>query len=188
LEISLSLRRFILAPKTLGPAFGFGGSLASSAKANLTGNEVLSFQNVTVSTIPPATIEVALNAGLETEKLGDERIEHGIVHVVYEYLYSSKVEIILGNGNHASIGLRGNASNAAKAKVEASSEGKKVDSTSYHERDEPLAVAFKAAQLVKIGSNWRLRLIRTSGVGIDPQQATRSPYVFKPNETLNIED
>jgi hypothetical protein len=70
--------------------FGLTGSPKGNAKADLAGDEILRFQEVTVSTVSPIAIEAALNSGLEAKKLGIDRIDQGIVHDAYEYLYSSR--------------------------------------------------------------------------------------------------
>jgi len=167
---------------------GLTGSPKGTAKANLAGDVILRFQDVTVKEVSPTAIEAALNIGLDTKKLDNDRIEKGIVHVAYEYLYSSRVEIILGNRSHVSIGLSAGLANAAEAKADGSSRQEGVDATSYQAKDKPVAVAFKAAQLVRDGSNWRLRLMRSSAAGIGPREAIRTPYVFNPNAILTIED
>lgn len=166
--------------------FGLTGSPKGSAKASLASNERLRFQDVTVRTVSPIAIETALNDGLDTKKLGMDRIDQKVVHVAYEYLYSSKVEVILGNGRNASIGLSASISNAIDAKADVSAHQKGVDATSHQKKDSPVAVAFKAALLVKHGSRWRLKLMDGSGSGIAPGHV--KPYIFKPDAILTIED
>lgn len=174
--------------KSLIERFGLSGSPSITAKGALKGDEILRFQGVTVRTVDPLAIEKALNAGLEIDKLGSDRIATGVVHIAYEYLYSSRVEVVFGNRNSASIGLNAGFTDVAEAKADSSFAKDNVDVATHHGKKNPVAIAFKAAQLVRREKSWRLRMIITSAVGIDPRQAINTPYVFKPNSILTFDD
>lgn len=161
--------------------FGLTGS--GKAKTNLTRDETLRLRRVTVRSVSPVAIEAALNEGLDVEKLGEDRTQH--VHIAYQYLYSSEVEIILGDRTNVSIGLSAKIPTVVEGDANAASKKEGVDATSY-KKDNPVVIAFKAAQLVKHNSRWRLRLTRASGSGIAPGAV--GPYIFRPGEILTIDD
>lgn len=164
--------------------FGLLGAPKGTAKLNLAGDETVRFEDVAAKTVTPMEIESALNRGFDVDKLGKDRVAQGSVHIVYEYLYSSKLEVTLGDRSKASIDLSASAPNAFQLSAGASARSNNVDATTYRNKT-PIAVAFKAAQLIKHGSRWRLKLMSSTGTGIVPGQSV--PYVFKPNTVLEIE-
>jgi hypothetical protein len=167
--------------------FGLAGA-KGNAKADAAGDEVLRFQGVTIRSVSPNEIETALNEGFHVEKLGKDRIEQGIVHIAYEYIYSNKVQVIIGNRSNVSVGLSANLPHAAEVKADVSTQGKDADATTYQKKDRPVAIALKCAKLEREGRVWRLRLTRSSGVGIGPRGTVRTPYIFRPNAVLTIEE
>jgi hypothetical protein len=164
--------------------FGWLGTAKAAGNLNLSGDEIFRLRNVTLMTVAPVEIEAALNKSLDSKKLGLERIKAASVHVVYEYLYSGGLDVTLGNQSNASIDLKADVFKSAEAEAAASARRDSVDTTAHHNKGEPVAVAFKAAQLTRTGSAWRLNLKSRQGAGIAPPT---DPYIFKPNVVLDFE-
>jgi hypothetical protein len=171
--------------KQLLDLLGLAGSLTASGKNNLAENSVLRFRDVKISSVPRLAVEQALSIGFHADQIGYDKIQQGIVHIAFEYMYAGRVEIAFGDQDALSIGL---SSDLQVVGIEGgrSSETRGLDAATFESKTRAVAVAFKAGQLVRNGSNWELEVTRTSGSGFGPRSVV--PYVYKPNEILAILD
>ena len=76
--------------------WGIGGAPALHANAQRGEDILLQFDNVQNLRAEPGKIEQALNSGVKADLIGRDRIEKGIVHIAYEYIYASNVKVSTG--------------------------------------------------------------------------------------------
>ncbi len=159
--------------------FGVNGSAEASAAGESSGVEQMQLRDVTIKRNDVGAIEAALNRGFRSSEIGLDRIDGGLVHVAYEYLYSRSLTVDRSDGSSGEVKLGANVQAIADASVKVSGEGKGSSNTKYA-NDRPAAIAFKTGKLVKVESGWRLHM--GNGAHFAPNRNS----VIKPNGYLTI--
>jgi hypothetical protein len=168
--------------KNLLELFGLGSAEARSEIAADT-DSTYRFNNVAIASVSVIDIERALS-------LLDDRFKaeakSGSMHVAYEYIYAGKVQMSRGGHNDTEVDLSADLPQVTKVSATASKVRTDSSSSDYKSSTQPVVIAFKVGQLVRSGTDWKLR-VRRSNTGLDPISADRRPYVYRPGEILIVQ-
>jgi hypothetical protein len=159
--------------------FGVDGSAEASAAGDSSEVVQMRLRDVTIKRNDVGAIEAALNRGFRSSDIGLDRIDGGLVHVAYEYLYSRNFTVDRRDGTSDELKLGANVQSIANASVKVGGEGKDR-LTIKHANDRPAAIAFKTGKLVKIESGWRILIGKGANFAPNPNR------VIKPNGYLRI--
>ena len=170
-----------------------GPKLDAVAKAQDNAN--YSFGNVKSLLVEPAAIETVLNATATGKKtrIGDAildrfkktEFEDGLVHIAFQYLYSNSIEVRIGANLSGSLGIRATASNAGSVKAKLGAKGNDGAATLY-KGEEPIAFAFRLAQVQRDGDRYFVRATRRQGSGVSATSALAEPYIVETGRVLEI--
>lgn len=178
-QISFSFFKNLLERFGLGSAEG-QGKIATNAESTYC------FKDVTIASVSVIDVEGALRAGLANDHVASQ-VKSGSIHIAYEYIYAGKVQISRGHHDDMAVGLSANIPQVAKGSATSSHLGKNTSLISYQNSVKPVVIAFKVGQLVKSGTEWKLKTRRGSA-GFDPSSANSSHYVYRPGEILTVQD
>ncbi|PDT44741.1 hypothetical protein CO661_27005 [Sinorhizobium fredii] len=160
--------------------FGVDGSAEASAAGDSSGVEQMRLRDVTIKRNDVGAIEAALNQGFRSSEIGLDRIEGGLVHVAYEYVYSRGISFDRTDGTSGELKLGANVQAIANATVEVGAGRMGRETMKVANGDRPVAIAFKTGKLVRINSGWRILIGR--GANFAPNRN----IVIKPNGYLRI--
>src|SRR5262249_52733945 len=125
-----------------------------------------SFEDTKMRSVAPGHILDALNASVKPAAFGSE-LNEGLVHIGYEYLYSSKIKIESGTGTaaKAAAGVQAASVVDIAANLHRDSTGKEQRT---YQGENPVAFAFAAARLTHDGKAFALDYDAPAGSGIGP--------------------
>ncbi|MDQ6684009.1 MAG: hypothetical protein M3Z16_02675 [Pseudomonadota bacterium] len=186
-EVSVSFMRGLL------EKFGIGGAPRIDALAKADADASFTFGKVRSRHIAIGTLEDAMAqqpgafAKSVAQKFSPDDLDSGLIHVGYEYLYSNAIEMHQGGSVTGELAMSASAGDQAEIKVGAGAHREDGEGVRYAGR-EPVAFAFRVAQLQRVDGAFRLRGWQSEGAGMNATDAERELYVYRTGQVFEITD
>ena len=186
-EVSVSFMKGLL------ERFGIGGAPRLDALAKADADAAFSFGDVHYRRVDLGDLEDAMAqdpkafAKSFALKLTRAELDAGLIHVGYEYLYSGAVEMHQGGSVTGKVAMSASFAKAAKVKAGLGAQGQAGERMG-HDGDEPVAFAFRVAQLQLVDGIFRLRGWQREGAGMNATDAEREPYVYRTGQVFEISE
>jgi hypothetical protein len=176
--------------------FGISGSAKLDAAAKAQDEAKFAFGNVKSLLVDPAAIESVLNMpGSEKgSSIGDgvrsrfkrTEFDEGLVHVAYEFLYSNKIELRVGASITSDVRVEATVTEVASAKLGVGA-GKSSGAATLYDGKEPVAFAFRLAQILHEQDRYYVRATNKRGAGLSATDTAADPYIVETGRIFEIE-
>lgn len=176
-EISISFMQ------KLAAMFGIAGAPELDVSADIDKGATFNFQNVTSKSVLLGPIQDLLAAQVDKTKIpDDEDMAAGNVHVAYAFLYASALERTYSDNFGAKAKVGAEVADVASFKIaghveKTNGESQKFDQKT-HTNPQPVAFAFKVAQLKYTAIGVTLKGVETPGEGYEEFEGEPEPYLF----------
>jgi hypothetical protein len=116
---------------------------------------VFAFSNVTYLSVDPTKIDRLLKTFKVPRAIGEDAIETGALHIAYEYVYSTTLQMRRGDNREFETDVSGDVGKFINADVGAKIEVSHNSVISFSTADlRPAAFAYRAGRLIRSGSRW----------------------------------
>jgi len=164
----------------------FSAGAPNVEAAGEAGGEVqIMYDDCTTRVVVPDKVEKAL-AGVKPEQFGPA-LGEGKVHIAYEYLYASKVKASVKSNAGGSASASAAIAGVGKAEATASANRGASETMTWEGKagQEPVAIAFKVAQVKLVGGHYQLNFGSGPGKAL-VAGAKGKPYISLTGQVYEI--